>query len=78
MNSHELARILLQQPDMPIATHANNHTALMKDAMRIGFLHSWQGDGILIGNFSRMNINHPNEYVTQMIYGTVPTDWARL
>lgn len=76
MTSHELAHILLAQPDLPIATHANNHTASIEDRMRVGFLHSWRGDAILIGNFSRMNVNYPNEYVTQMIHGNIPKDWT--
>ncbi len=31
MTSHELARLLLTGPDLPVATHANNHTYNSED-----------------------------------------------
>lgn len=90
MNSHDLARILLAAPDLPIATHANNHTHESGDvhpfwaelgkpapeSIRVGILQHQSGQHILIGNFSRKRINYPNEYVTEMISGDVPEDWS--
>ena len=81
MNSHELARILLEQPDMPVATHSNNHTYSSKgDActhgkLKIGLLKHYSGDHIVIGNISKMNINKPNWYVEKMIHGDAPKEW---
>ena len=31
-----------------MATHANNHTASIEDRMRVGFLHSWRGDAMVL------------------------------
>ncbi len=31
MTSHELARLLLTMPDLPVATHAHGHTYLSDD-----------------------------------------------
>lgn len=79
MNSHELARILLANPDLPIATHANNHTFTNSpryDATRVGVMLYGGSSHILIGNFSRKRINHPSEVVTEMIHGDVPEDWG--
>lgn len=75
MTSHELAKLLLEHPDMPIATHANNHTASYDQTFRVGIMKSYLGEGILIGNFSRRKINFPNEHVTSMLLGDVPDNW---
>ncbi len=58
MRSHKLARILLDNQDLPIAVHANNHTYLgmadWDDHMHIGKLQSPSyGEHIVIGNFDK-------------------------
>ena len=83
MTSHELAEQLLEQPDLPVATHANNHTYLSATArnshgaLKIGILESYGGKHIVIGNMSKRNINHPNWYVSDMIVGDVPEEWSQ-
>lgn len=75
MTTHELARILLKNEDLPIATHANNHTYMSKaDAfthgkVRIGVLETYSGPHVVIGNFSRTDLNSPNWYVSKLIHG---------
>lgn len=82
MNSHDLARILLDGPNLPIATHTNNHTYASKaDAcshgrLKVGVLKHYGGDHIVIGNISKRNINSPNWYVTEMIEGEAPEEWS--
>jgi len=78
MMSHDLAKLLLDSENLPVATHANNHTNC--GAVKVGVMHSeFASDGklVVIGNFSRMRINYPNEYVTDMWYGEVPEDWVK-
>lgn len=75
MKSHDLARLLLEQPNLPIATHANNHTYMSKTDRRshgsvcVGLLHTYGGEHIVIGNFSKMDLNGSNWHVTKMIHG---------
>lgn len=75
MMSHDLARLLLEQPDLPIATHANNHTYMSKadagshGSVRVGLLHTYGGEHIIIGNFYKMDLNGSNWHVTKMIHG---------
>jgi hypothetical protein len=67
MNTHELARLLLTLPDLPVATHANNHTYASKSdsgSVLVGLLHHYCGDHIIIGNPSKKDLNHPNYYIT--------------
>lgn len=76
-SSHDLARLLLSVPDMPVSTHANNHTSA-GESFKVGLMQSRHGQSILIGNFSRKHINHPNEYVTEVLSGeNVPDNWKR-
>lgn len=81
MNSHELAKILLSLPDLPVATHANNHTyASYGDRgshgpLKVGLLKHYSGDHIVIGDISKRNINKPNWYVTEMFHGDAPEEW---
>ncbi len=75
MNSHELARLLLSHPDLPIVAHANNHTYVEPEDTVVGFLESYNGQSICIGNMSKKNINKPNWYVTDMISGDIPDEW---
>ena len=71
MTSHELARRLLELPDLPVATHANNHTymsgidGMSHGPVKIGKLHTYGGDHIIVGNFYKEAINPPNWYVTK-------------
>lgn len=83
MKSHELAKLLLAAPDLPVATHANNHTyASQSDArthdglgpgpLRVGILEYYDVQHVCVGNFSDRNINHPNWFVSDMIHGDAP------
>lgn len=79
MNSHELANLLLAFPDRPVATHANNHTYMSggdTDVLKVGLLKHYSGEHIVIGNISKRNINAPNWYVTEMLYGEAPEEWT--
>jgi len=84
MGSHELARLLLTFPDLPIAltvfshlycsvNHAESHGKL-----KIGLLHTYRGDRILLGDISKRQINPPNEYVKEMLLGKAPQRWPIL
>ena len=82
MKSHELARILLEQPNLPVATHANNHTYSSEQysdynsKLKVGILEHGNGpQHIVIGNLSKRNLNKPNYYVSQMILGDAPEEW---
>ncbi|MEE8115147.1 MAG: hypothetical protein V3T23_12435 [Nitrososphaerales archaeon] len=79
MNSHDLAKILLEAPNLPVATHANNHTASHKN-IKVGLLKSSGGkagtaDSVVIGNMSRRRVNFPNEYIVDMVHGELVEDW---
>ena len=81
MTAHELAKALLAGPDLPVATHALNHTymsatdAQSHGPLKIGVLESYGGQHIVIGNISKRNINKPNWYVSEMIVGEAPDEW---
>ena len=81
MNSHELARLLLTLPDLPVATHANNHTymsgidATSHGPLKVGRLHTYGGDHIVLGNISKRQINPPNWSVKDMLRGDAPEQW---
>ena len=81
MNSHELADILLDLPDLPIATHALNYTyasygdSFSHGSLKIGLLKHYSGDHIIIGDISKRNLNKPNWYITEMFYGDAPEEW---
>lgn len=78
MNSHKLAEILLLAPDLPIATHANNHTymsgidKLSHGPLKIGVLETYGGQHLVLGNIHDPDINPPNWYVSRMIDETTP------
>jgi hypothetical protein len=78
MTAHELAKMLLSVPDLPVATHANNHTymsgadELSHGTLKVGVLETYGGQHIVIGNISKRNINPPNWFVTTMIAGDAP------
>jgi hypothetical protein len=79
MKSHDLAKILLENPNLPIATFANNHDyasgSTKWDDLKIGFFKHYSGKHIIVGNISKKNINGPNGYITEMIHGDVPDEW---
>lgn len=58
MKSHELAELLLSLPDLPVATHAFNHTymsdshELSHGKLKIGLIPRKSGDCIVIGDIS--------------------------
>ena len=79
-SSHELAKLLLSLPNMPIATHANNHTFMSNGdqcGFKIGRLESSFGPHIVIGNISKLNINKPNWWISEMYVGKVPEEWEK-
>lgn len=71
MSSHDLARLLLTLPDLPVATHANNHSYCSygdRDShgpLRVGKLHHYRGEHLIIGNFYKLDINAPNWFVAE-------------
>ena len=78
MRSHDLAKILLAGPDLPIATHANNHTADGRNTVRVGIMKSFDGEyNVCIGNLSRRHINYPNDHIIAEIDGgdELPENW---
>jgi hypothetical protein len=80
MLSHDLARILLEGPNLPIATHANNHTysigsSKLLPICKVGIYADSHGDHILIGNISKRNIYGVNGHIKSMIFGDVPEEW---
>lgn len=78
MNSHELARLLLTMPDLPIATHANDHVFTSgnnKGALKIGLLKHYAGEHVIVGDISRTNLNRPNWYITKMLHGMAAKRW---
>lgn len=81
MKSHELAKLLLTLPDLPIATQAMNHTyASLGDtfshgSLKVGLLKHYSGEHIVIGDISKKNINKPNWYITEMYLGDAPDEW---
>lgn len=83
MTSHELARLLLEHPDLPVATQALNSTnkpGRWSGAVNIGIMEdSTRAQWLLIGDFSRRRINYPNEYVVEVLHSKydVPEDWPR-
>ena len=77
MKSHELARKLLEQPNLPVATHSLGHTYISKtDAvthgtLKIGILETYGGTHIAIGNINKININGSSWYISKMIHGEI-------
>ena len=67
MNSHQLAQLLLAQPDMPVASHASNHTAF-GDRMVVVTLDTYRGQFLTIGNFTLLNVKNGNERIVDVLY----------
>lgn len=72
MNSHDLARILLSKPNLPIATHANNHTyesGENRDShgpLNVALAEGCNGNKyMLIGNFNKERFDCHNERVVE-------------
>lgn len=82
-SSHELARLLLSLPDLPVASMANGHVYAGSESadrrthgpLVVGLLRHYAGDHIGIGNALRMNINRPNWYLTRLFRGWAPRDY---
>jgi len=81
MLSHDLAKILLEAPNLPIATHAHNHTYMSvtnevsHGRCKVGLLHTYGGDHIVVGDIMKRNINGENWHITSMIHGDAPEEW---
>jgi len=84
MKVKELIEILKKcDQEMPIATHANNHEYMSKTDIdshgkcRVALLKSYGGDHVIIGNFSRKELNKPNWYIEKVLDGgdDLPDDW---
>lgn len=81
MKVKELIEVLkMCDPELPVATHANNHTYMSDNNRRthgplqIGLLKTYGGDHVVIGNIIRRNINGPNWRVSEMIHGEAPEE----
>jgi hypothetical protein len=81
MKSHELARILLENENLDIATHANNHTFADQSYVyegktfrdiTVGVLKHYSGNFIIIGNMREKALNPPNWFITKMITADLP------
>lgn len=77
MTAHELALILLDGPDLPVATEAlGNVFASAEGALKVGVLEHYAAQHVVIGGIGRRQINPPNWYVSKMIHGEAPEQWA--
>lgn len=85
MNAHDLAKLLLDGPNLPIATHTHSHTYMSAahagshGPLKVGLLESYAGQHIVIGNIMRRQINPPNEWISKMLHGDAPeqfSDWV--
>jgi hypothetical protein len=82
----ELIEVLRKcDPELPIATHAMNHTyasgihSYSHGPMRVILLHTYGGDHICIGDVSKMRINHPNWYGKKVLdeaQRDIPQQWT--
>lgn len=65
MKSHELARLLLKNENLPIATHANNHTNKSEHggSCSIGLMENEFARYIIIGNIGRGQINSDGSFI---------------
>lgn len=81
MKSHDLARLLLSYPDLPMASYANGHTYMSaKDSdshgpMRVGTLETSAGQHIVIGNLSKRMINPPNWWISEALGCELADTW---
>lgn len=74
MTSHALAGLLLSNPDLPIAVHADGSTWISMahghGEVRVAVLESYAGKHIIIGNMSHINLNPPNWFISKILAGT--------
>ena len=82
MNSHDLARLLLTLPDLPIATYAMGNSYSSegdKDShgpLKVGLFRHYSGANIIIGDIPRMDINGDNGFISEMLLGEAPWYWG--
>jgi hypothetical protein len=77
MTSHELAKLLLENEDLPIASHADNNDSFsLQSTFRVGKCMHYLGMHIIVGNFSRKNLNGTNWHITEMITEDIPYEWT--
>ncbi len=74
MTVRQLIAILSTCPqDLPIATHADNHTHFGKTyPVRVALLSTYAGQHVVIGNLSKRALNPPNWFVTKELDGAKP------
>lgn len=66
INSHDLARKLLELPNLPISVSANNHEAFStQDTFKVGLANHYSGLFIIIGNMESKDLNMPNWYIEE-------------
>ncbi len=77
MTTHELAHLLLTLPDLPVATHANNHDWFSRDCggMTVARTRHYTGEHIQLGNISRRMTNAPNWLVLESYNRDLPNHW---
>jgi hypothetical protein len=74
MTTHELARLLLSYPDLPVAITAMGHTYSeemhrgSRGPLEIGTMKSYVGDHIVVGDMLQHSNNYPNSYITHVLY----------
>lgn len=74
MKTHDLAKILLESKNLPIALHVFGHTYIFESnkvshgGVSIGILESCYGDHIIIGSFDKENIDCSNYSITEMLF----------
>jgi hypothetical protein len=82
MTSHELANLLLTLPDLPVATHAHNHTYMSAadsrshGPLKVGLLETYAGRHIVLGDINKRDLNSPNWFVSEIFHGDAPATWS--
>lgn len=72
MTTHDLAIMLLECPDLPVAVHANNHTFMAgMGEIKVGLLGGYAGDHVVIGNIQEADLNGKNWYIKKMLKSEV-------
>jgi len=73
VTSHELARLLLTLPDLPVATSAHGHVYSEEmhrsshGPLEFGRLHTYAGEHLVVGNMVEYIRNKPNYYTTDIL-----------
>lgn len=79
MKVKELIEILKTcDPELEIATHANNHTFIGKDC-RVCLLNAYGEHRVVIGDVSKKDINSPNWFIEKELDNgpKIPDQWPR-